>query len=68
MNKEEIVKLVEEMERLDVRILSEAEGQFEPEDCPLSMNGGSHYSRSEKLFGCGCWQWECGFCGKEDGE
>jgi len=54
-------------EKLDVylkaesELISEANGQFSEEDCPLKDN---HYILSEQIFGPGCWNWDCGFCGK----
>ena len=40
---------------------------FSLENCPLNFNG-NHYANSEIIFGQGCWQWECKFCGEVDSE
>jgi hypothetical protein len=38
---------------------------FEENECPLLED---HYELSEAIFGVGCWQWTCGFCGKVETE
>ncbi len=42
-------------------LINLADNQFDEENCPLKAN---HYILSEQLFGPGCWNWDCGFCGK----
>lgn len=43
---------------------------YTPETCPLAgaMSTEDHWWISQMLFGLGCWQWTCGFCGREDSE
>jgi len=46
-----------------------AKMQYTPETCPLnSVEEPGHYHLSQALFGLGCWEWTCGFCGQEFNE
>lgn len=32
-------------------------------ECPLLGDGTDHYHNSQLVFGLGCYQWQCRFCG-----
>jgi len=38
-------------------------GTYTRETCPLA---GDHYDLTQFLFGSGCYNWTCGFCGRSE--
>lgn len=47
------------------KLTSLASRQYTKNSCPLNLGDEGHRNLAQALWGTGCYQWTCEFCGKE---
>lgn len=61
MTHDEIYAALDSIEVTRAKLNAVAKYQYESAECPL--RGFDHRHMAEMLWGTGCYEWECKFCG-----